>query len=313
MFTILRQAFRRTAQNWKIVLLIFFINLCLGLCLAFPAFNILQTESNHSLAFNNLISDFDFTVFTDFLNKNSKSLKPLLPITFITTAFYICLNIFFSGGILSQFTIRDTFRLSDFFKNSAHYFLNFLLIFLIQLVLNIIALITSIVLFGVFGTIADGKTEPTFVAWMIPPFIFMVFCVTFLLNVGDYAKVLLHRDELLNPWKAFWKAFVYIFKNLKTMSIYWAVLLVAGILMLFYLWLESISGMTSGITIWLFFLVQQAFIFCRVFIRIWNLSNAYDYVSLRPIPITHRPVIIETVVEEEVKNEEGQEENKLSE
>ena len=67
MFTILRQAFRRTAQNWKIVLLIFLVNLGLGLFIAFPAFNILQTESQNSLAFDNLVADFDFTVISDFL------------------------------------------------------------------------------------------------------------------------------------------------------------------------------------------------------------------------------------------------------
>jgi hypothetical protein len=101
------------------------------------------------------------------------------------------------------------------------------------------------------------------------------------------------------------------------MYIYWVVLLAAAILMLFYLWLESVIEMVSGLTIGLMFLIQQVFIFCRVFVRTWNLSNAYDYVSLRPIPITIHPIIVEPIFEEESEStsiqEEDNTENKLSE
>jgi hypothetical protein len=321
MLTILTQAFRRTTQNWKMVLVIFLVNFGLGLILAFPAFNILQAESDNSLAFNNLIADLDFTVFSDFLRISGKALKPLLPIGLILTTVYAILNIFFSGGILSQFTIRDTFRLFDFLKNSAHHFVRFLLLFLVQLLFLLFAAIVSLVLFGVFGAIGWGDTELKFFAWMIPPIAFLFFYLTYLFNVGEYAKVLLHRDALLNPWKAFWKASNYVFRNFKTMQVYWSVLLVTFLFLLFYLWLESSIGMTSGFTIWLMFFVQQSFIFGRVFIRIWNLSNTFDYLSLRPIPLTVKPVIITPIIESsviednnnETNAEEGEQENKLSE
>ena len=314
MFTILRQAFRRTAQHWQIVLLIFLTNLVLGLFLAFPAFNILQQSSDNSLIFNNLVNDFDFTVFNDFLNKCGKSLPPLLPVSLALTGIYVLLNIFFSGGILSQFTLRNTFNLSDFLKNSAHYFLPFLAIFLIQLVFIIFAFATSIALFGIFGVIANESTEPTFMAWMLLPSGFMFYYFTYLLNIGDYARVILHRDTLLNPWKAFWKASRYVFQNFKTMQVYWAVLIVIFVFILIYLSIESSIGMKSGFTIWLMLLVQQVFIFVRVFARIWNLSNAYDYVSLRPIPLTEKPVIVEPTAEDENENDRDEaSENKLSE
>lgn len=305
MFTILRQAFRRTAQNSQIVLVIFLVNFTLGLIIAFPSFSIIKAESQQSLAFEKLIKDFDFTVFYDFMHKNGKSLTSLIPVGFLLAGFYTLLNIFFSGGILSQFTIRNTFKLNEFLKNSGHYFLRFFLLFLIQVVFLIIALIVASVVFGIFGIIADGKTEPTFVAWMSFPSVFTFFIITYLLNVGDYARVLLHRDDLLNPWKAFWKATNYVFRNFKTMQVYWAIVLVAVLLVVLYLILESVIGMTSGFKIWLMFIIQQFFIFCRVFIRTWNLSNAFDFVSLRPIPLTPKPITIEPEIIEEVNGEEN--------
>ena len=318
MFTILRQAFRRTTQNWQIVLVIFLVNFTLGLIVAFPSFSIIKAESEQSLAFEKLIKDFDFTVFYDFMHKNGKSLVSIMPVSLLLAGLYTILNIFFSGGILSQFTIRDTFKLSEFLKNSWHYFLRFFMLFLIQLIFLIIALLATFVVFGIFGVIADGKTEPTFVAWMIFPSAFTFFIITFLLNVGDYARVLLHRDDLLNPWKAFWKATEYIFRNFKTMQVYWAIVLVGFAVILVYLILESTIGMTSGFKIWLMFIIQQFFIFCRVFIRTWNLSNAFDFVSLRPIPLTPKPIIIELIIKEEVSqetqtNKEHNSETKLSE
>lgn len=318
MFTILRQAFRRTAQNWQIVLVIFLVNFTLGFIIAFPSFSIIKAESEQSLAFEKLIKDFDFTVFYDFMHKNGKSLISMIPVSLVLSGFYIALNIFFSGGILSQFTLRETFKLSEFLKNSGHYFLRFFLLFLLQVVFLIVALIAIFVVFGIFGVIADGKTEPTFVAWMIFPSAFAFFIITFLLNVGDYAKVLLHRDDLLNPWKAFWKATEYIFRNFKTMQIYWAIVVVGFLVVLIYLFLESAIGMTSGFKIWLMFIIQQFFIFCRVFIRTWNLSNAFDFVSLRPIPLTPKPIIVEPEIIEEASqesqtDEEQDSETKLSE
>jgi hypothetical protein len=318
MFTILRQAFRRTAQNWQIVLFIFWANFTLGLVIAFPSFSIIKAESEQSLAFEKLITDFDFTIFYDFMQKNGKSLVSLIPVGFLLAGIYTLLNIFFSGGILSQFTIRDTFKLNEFLKNSWHYFRKFFLLSLIQLISLILSYISILTMFGIFVAIADGKTEPTFVAWMIFPCAFAFYYITYLLNVGDYAKVLLHRDDLLNPWKAFEKAADYVFRNFKTMQVYWAIVLVGFALMLIYLTLESTIGMTSGFKIWLMFVIQQFFVFCRVFIRTWNLSNAFDFVSLRPIPLTPKPIIIEpefieeTSQEAQIDEEQGSE-NKLSE
>lgn len=303
MFTILRQAFRRTAQNWQIVLVIFLVNFTLGLIISFPSFSIIKAESEQSLAFEKLIKDFDFTVFYDFMHKNGKSLVSLIPISLLLAGLYTLLNIFFSGGILSQFTIRNTFKLSDFLKNSWHYFLRFFLLFLLQVVFLVLAILLVFIAYGLFGMIADGKTEPTFVAWMIFPSAFAFFIITFLLNVGDYARVLLHRDELLNPWKAFWKATEYIFRNFKTMQVYWAIVVVGFLVVLVYLIFESAIGMTSGFKIWLMFVIQQFFIFCRIFIRTWNLSNAFDFVSLRPIPLTPKPIIIEPEIIEEASQE----------
>lgn len=290
MFTILSQAFNRTARNWKMVLTVFIVNISLGLILATPLYNVLQSEAQGSLEFNKLISGFDLTVIIDFLSKSGKSLPPFWLLGFALSVIYLILNIFFAGGILSQFALRGTFRLNEFFRNCTHYFGKFLLVFLIELVALLGVCIISFIFLGISLLASDGSTEPVQMAWLTPSLLISGFMFTVVLNIGNYAKVILFKNFSLNAWLGFWKATNYIFHNFKTMRIYWAILVVAVILVLFYLFLESAIGLSSAFKIFVMFIVQQAFIFGRVFLKMWMLSGAFDYLSLKPIPIAPAPI-----------------------
>lgn len=290
MFTILSQAFNRTARNWKMVLTVFIVNISLGLILATPLYNVLQSEAQGSLEFNKLISGFDLTVIIDFLSKSGKSLPPFWLLGFALSVIYLILNIFFAGGILSQFALRGTFKLNEFFRNCTYYFGKFLLVFLIELVALLGVCIISFIFLGISLLASDGSTEPVQMAWLTPSLLISGFMFTVVLNIGNYAKVILFKNFSLNAWLGFWKATNYIFHNFKTMRIYWAILVVAVILVLFYLFLESAIGLSSAFKIFVMFIVQQAFIFGRVFLKMWMLSGAFDYLSLKPIPIAPAPI-----------------------
>jgi hypothetical protein len=309
MFTILSQAFNRTARNWKMVLTVFIVNLALGLMLAAPLYNVLQSEAQGSLEFNKLIGGFDLTVIIDFLSTSGKKLPPFWLLGFVLSLLYLVLNIFFAGGILSQFALRGTFRISDFLKNSAQYFGKFLLVFLIELVALLGVCIISFIFLGVVLLVSDGSTEPVQMAWLTPFFLISGFLFTIVLNIGNYAKVILFKNLSLNAWLGFWKATNYIFQNFKTMRIYWAIIAVAIILVLVYLFLESAIGMNSPFKIFVMFIVQQAFIFGRVFIKMWMLSGAFDYITLKPVPLAPAPIFVITDSNETSDNIES----KLSE
>jgi len=292
MFTILSQAFNRTARNWKMVLTVFIVNLALGLILAAPLYNVLQSEAQGSLEFNKLIGGFDLTVIIDFLSTSGKKLPPFWLLGFVLSLLYLVLNIFFAGGILSQYALRGTFRISEFLRNSAQYFGKFLLVFLIELVALLGVCIISLIFLGVVLLASDGSTEPVQMAWLTPFFLISGFLFTVVLNIGNYAKVILFKNLSLNAWLGFWKATNYIFQNFKTMRVYWAIIAVAIILVLVYLFLESAVGMNSAFKIFVMFIVQQAFIFGRVFIKMWMLSGAFDYITLKPVPLAPAPVFV---------------------
>ena len=289
MFTILSQAFKRTARNWKMVLTVFILNLSLGLILATPLYNMLQSETQNSLEFEKLLTGFDFTVISDFLSQGRKSLRPFWLLSLALSVIYLILNIFFAGGILAQFTKRGSFTLDNFFKNSAQHFGRFLLVFLIELVALLGVAVISFACIGISLVASDGSTEPVQLALLIPSLLLSGILLTVVLNIGHYAKAILFKNLSVNAWVGFWKAAGYILHNFKTMRIYWAILIVAVALVLLYLFVESAIGMTSSFKIGIMFILQQVFIFCRVFVKIWMLSGAFEYLSLKPIQITIIP------------------------
>ncbi|RYU92625.1 hypothetical protein [Emticicia agri] len=309
MFTILSQAFNRTARNLKMVLTVFIVNIALGLILAVPLYNVLQVEADSSIEFNRLINGFDLTVIIDFLNKSGKSLPPFWLLGFVLSLIYLVLNIFFAGGILSQFALRGTFRISEFLKNSMQYFGRFFLVFLIEAVALVGVCIVAFILLGVSLIASGDSTEPVQMAWLTPSLLVSGFLFTVVLNIGNYAKVILFKNLSLNAWLGFWKATSYIFQNFKTMRIYWAILVVAVILVLVYLFLESAIGMNSALKIFVMFIVQQAFVFGRVFMKMWMLSGAFEYLTLKPVPIPPSPVLVVSGSTETADNTS----NKLSE
>lgn len=309
MFTILSQAFNRTARNWKMVLTVFIVNISLGLTLAAPLYNVLQSEAEGSLEFSKLVAGFDLTVIIDFLNKHGKALPRFWLLGFVLSLIYLVLNLFFAGGILSQFALRGTFRINEFLKNSTKYFSKFLLVFLIEFVALLGVCIVSFIFIGVSLIASDGSTEPVQMAWLTPSLLLSGFLFTVVLNIGNYAKVVLFKNFSLNAWLGFWKATNYIFHNFKTMRIYWAIMVVAVILVLVYLFLESAIGMNSAFKIFVMFIVQQFFVFGRVFMKMWMLSGAFEYLTLKPVPIAPSPKMIVSAPNETSDNIE----NKLSE
>lgn len=307
MFTILSQAFNRTARNWKMVLTVFIVNLSLGLILAAPLYKVFQSEANGSLEFNKLIDGFDLTVIIDFLSKSGKALPKFWLLGFVLSLLYLVLNIFFAGGILSQFALRGTFTFSlkEFLKNSAQHFGKFLLVFLIELVALLGVCIISFIFLGVSMVASDGSTEPVQMVWLTPSLLISGFLFTVVLNIGNYAKVILFKNLSLNVWLGFWKATNYIFQNFKTMRIYWAIVLVAAILVLVYLFLESAIGMNSAFKIFVLFIIQQAFVFGRVFMKMWMLSGAFEYLTLKPIPLAPAPLFVAPDLSESSDNIES--------
>jgi hypothetical protein len=303
MLTILQIAFRLTAHHWKMTLFIFIINLVFALVIAQPFYTTLGEQTANSMEMDKLVTGFDFTTFSDFLRVSGKKLAFLFPLIIILGIIYFILNLFFSGGIIDKFgKPNEAFNISQFINASKRYFLRFLGLFLFQILLSVLVLLIGGVLFLIAGNIAEGGTERTYFYAFLIPFLIFLGLITIVWLIGDYAKIIVYREGC-SIWKAFKAAIGYVFKNPKTIWLYWLLIAVFLVIGLIYLLMDATIGMTSIFTIGLMFVLQQTFVFIRVFIRNWQIGTTSEFYSLRPI-LDLRQIEIPNVQETETPDTE---------
>ncbi|MGA9294957.1 MAG: hypothetical protein WCE54_15885 [Ignavibacteriaceae bacterium] len=261
----------------KLVTTIFLITLLLALILAVPFGSTIENEAGSSMAFVSLLKDFNYTVYKDFMNQYAGSINPFISIAVWTGIFYILFTIFFEGGVL-DILIRNErkYSLTNFWGASARYFSRFLRLAIYSIIFQVvIALAVYIPVVNILDLVsAAAESEKTLFYVLITGFIIHLVFFIFILTVTDYAKIMMVQNIKFKPFKTLFKSFRFVLKHfLSTYFLYLILLIVPVVFFILYFWLEAQVGMSTGIKIFIIFVIQQLFIWCRVFIKIWMLGS----------------------------------------
>lgn len=314
MLKILQINFQKLVFNWKMVLVIFGINLTLGFIFARPFYSTIKSQAKQSLEFEKLTKDFDFTVISDFMNKSGDSLAPFSSLILVLGLVYMLLNTFFAGGILNELKNSDgKFIVGEFLKSASRYFGKFSIILLIELVLITVIIFSIGLFYFIFASIAEGGSEKEYILWMIPPTLILILVISMAINFSDYGKVAIYQNNELSAWDGFWAGVGFTFKHFtKTMGLLFMVLLLALVLFFVYSFISNIIGASSGFAVFLLFLLQQAFVFGRIFLKTLTLGNAltlYESNEVRASSNELRVTSSEASVENSEASEASSEEN----
>jgi hypothetical protein len=278
---------RSIKDLWKkpfLVLFVYAIGFVLAMIVARPFYVTILNEANSSVALDRLIADFDFLIFSDFMNQSAKAFKPFVPLVAFLGFVYLLLSTFFAGGILDS-TEQQKFTVSRFLQASAQYFGRFamLLVYLIIFVAALLAL--SGMFFFIFASIKENGNERDYFLLMLPPIAILAYFIGFAIVLGDYARVMLFKSESLSALDAFWKSFSYIFKRQGTVLLFWIIIVLGLVLSTIYLGIDGAIGMHSGFTIFVMFLIQQIFVFARTFLKVLTLVSAKNYFESNPVSL----------------------------
>ena len=283
----------------KLVTTIFFITLFLALILAIPFGSILEKKTGNSMAFISLLKDFNFSVYKDFMNQFSGSIFPFISIAIWMGIFYILFTIFFEGGML-EILLRNKrkYSLTTFWGASARYFSRFLRLAIYSVIIQVvIALIVYIPVINILDSVSStAESEKTLFYILLTGVIIHLVLFIFILTVTDYAKIMMIENKKYKPLKTLFKSFGFVIKHfLSTYFLYLSLLIVPVLLFIIYFLLEAQFGMSSGLEIFFVFLIQQLFIWCRIFIKIWILgSELFLYSKSAP---QEKPVAKDVVFE----------------
>ncbi|WP_026308390.1 hypothetical protein [Spirosoma spitsbergense] len=285
---VLSNALRQTSGSIRLIGLIYCVTLVLGLLVTLPFYNTLNAEAHSSMAFLKLLDGFNYTVYSDFMHNSQKALSPLFSVGRLLGVLYIFLSIFFAGGILLRFAQPGTpFNAGSFWQGCAEYVGRFLKIFGVTMLFILVETIIWLLAGSLAGfALSDSLTERG-LFWIGAVF-FALFLLTstLLLCIGDYAKVLMFREDERNPFRAFGRAGRLVLKNIaRTYGLYWLLILIGSALFGIYFLLDALIPMSNWGTVLLMFMIQQSLIFARTGLKVLSLGVTYTVYESLPHPI----------------------------
>jgi hypothetical protein len=271
--------FGKAAGSVKIISIIYGITLLLGLTAAFVFNSSVSDSVGRRPEIFRLLKDFDFTVYSDFMSNYGDLIRPIFAQFIWTGVLYFFFTVFFAGGILKYFDGLEIKNKSQaFFAASARYFFRFLRLGIYTLLIQILFFALIAVIFSaVFVKNGDSAPEPVLFTIMIFWVAAHVLFFVLISIVSDYAKIILVRENSKSVWPAIWNGFKFTFgKIYLTLPLYIILLVFPLALTGIYLLIENSVSMENGITILLLLVIQQLYIWTRIFAKTWILGSEYD-------------------------------------
>ena len=283
----IKSAFTAVWSRPKMLFLIYGVGFVLAMLVARPFYVTFLNEADTSVALDALLKDFDFMIFSDFINQSGDAFRPLVSLFFVVGLLYLLLSNFFDGGILKVIDSKD-FTFAEFFAGASKQFGKYLMLLVYSLIFLLVLVAFSGMFFFIFASIGEGGSEKTYFFVMLPPVAILTYFFSVVIVQNMYAKVMMSQKDDLGPWEAFGKAFGYIMKRPATFLLFWGVLFVGFLLLLVYLGIDSLTQMSTSITIFMMFLVQQVSVLARTFLKIFNLTLASAFFKANPISLEKR-------------------------
>lgn len=255
-----------------LVLTLYVINVAVALPLALTFRSIITTTFGNSMAIESFLDGFDFAVYQDFLTQADPAIGAFAVLLLWVLVAYVLVNTLLAGGTLTVVASEARkFSLASFAAGCGRYFGRFFRLFLIYVVLILlVAIILGAVLAGVFSAAtADADSEVILIVWGIVVGSIGVTVLGLLLVALDFAKVATVRSDLRSMLRATGGALGFVFRRIFTvmLSVIFVLLALAAGTAL-YLWLVSAIGMDSDVALAGAFLLQQLYIFYRIYLRV---------------------------------------------
>jgi hypothetical protein len=291
-------AFHIVRRSWRMVLWVYFVNFLVGLLVLLPAYATLRSEAGSSLDYLKLLNSFDYTVYSDFMQNSESAIDPLLAVGSWLGVLYLIISVFFSGGLLlyaspSAEHLRQAFRLSWFLSACVECFGRFFRLFLIiagiLLVLAFVGLLFAALL---TYSLSELLNEQSMIYLLLACFLVFAFFALLVICLGDYAKILLFRQDDTRAFLAFRQALRFVLAHFRTIFGYYLLLMSigAGCFAIYFL-IESWIVTSGWLAIILLFIVQQLFILSRVALKVWTLATAMQVIVRHETqPTPYQPI-----------------------
>ena len=254
---------------WKVALIVYFVLLFLAMTVGMQVYQVMEASIGRSLSLNSLLSGYDNTVISDFLNVHGASISPLIGQLRWLILAYIIFSIFFNAGLVFVVIKRQN-SWRAFWGGAARYFFPFLKLALVFGGLTIIwTLLTVVQWAGNFTPLIETTfSDKSFLMLSIVVAVIYLFGLTFLFAWSVNARIGIVRLEygFLTSLKKGCIIALRKYGRILILSILLAFILL--ILISLYLLIGETSGMISMLSVLVFFVIQQLIVYFRI---IWRM------------------------------------------
>src|SRR5690349_3066954 len=109
-------------RQWRIVGVVYLLQLCLAVPFGMEVYDVLQASIGHSLEIDRLMHGYDHTVITDFLKVHGASITPLIGQLRWLLLIWLVFSVFTNGGMLFSAAQSDRTSVQAYWQKAAAYF-----------------------------------------------------------------------------------------------------------------------------------------------------------------------------------------------
>jgi hypothetical protein len=284
---VVRRAFRDTYRNVPLVAILYGTNLLFAsvIALAFRAF---VADLGNAGALAPLLKDFDLTLFSDFLRSRGDALGALWQVVLFMTLLSVAVNAVSSGGILVALGSDAPFTLREFLLGCGTFAFRFLRLLVLTGVVTTIAGLALIACAGmVVGTFGRNATsEIPLIEAIAAAAAVMGAVLMVVVMASDYARVLTVNTDSRSTVRTLGNSLAFLGRNARgAIGLQVLMTSVSVCLLTLFLLLAGVLEMNSPSRVILVFIVQQAFVWCRSFLRVMLFSCEIAFTRSR-VPVT---------------------------
>lgn len=266
----------KATKQWKSILLIYAVQLVLGIIVAVTAYGQFDGAIGSSLELDRLASGFDRSIFSDMINEFPTIIEDIQCRFALGVVLFLLLSIFLHAGLLGNIR-NDHHSISAYFKKAKKYFFKFLSVVLISLFIATVAL--AIIWVPFFTWLGDPletfHSEKTLILTVIGLVILsaLLLIVIWLWSVLSRYHIV-DGNRLLMSMKVGWRLLKSNFARYYIVGI--------GLILLHVIitWLYTLVVDDWGAETWFSVLclisIQQIFSIIRVWIRAFGYSAVDD-------------------------------------
>lgn len=277
--TALKKGLGLAGRYRRVLLIMYVFTFALAALATLPLQALFEAKAGQSLMLEDLLLGFDLTFLNDFLQNYGEGFIPIVNQSlWLIVVHFICMVFLMSGAVKLLVAQPDRFDKALYWTANATYFWRMLRLTLSFAVIHLAVLALFAFLFvSITQGMSPAKLESELIFMdtlnvLLPVYVFVA---AFFLMWQDYAKLFMVKDGSFWMSKHLFKSIKFIVKNAASTYILFLfnLLLLAALIAGNY-YLSVIAMEESSAQLLYSFLLSQAFILLRLFLKFTRLGSA---------------------------------------